>query len=84
MRRAAKRDGNEKPIVTKLREHGYLVMYLNEFDLLVSAPLRKQVWMIEVKTEDGELKESQKKMIADGWPLHIVRSVEDALAVVKP
>lgn len=84
MRRAAKRDANEPEIVKALRDRGFLVKHLNEWDLQVCRRNDKMIWMMEVKTEDGELKESQKKMIADGWPLYIVRSIEDALAVVKP
>ncbi len=79
MRRAAKRDGNEPDIVYALRKAGWLVKYLNEFDLLIFHPATKRLRMLEVKTETGALKPSQEKMIAEGWPLEIVRTIDQAL-----
>lgn len=79
MRRAAKRDQNEPEIVQELREAGWLVMYLDKFDLLIWHPTQRRLRMVEVKTETGALKPSQEKMIAEGWPLEIVRTVEQAL-----
>ena len=80
MRRAAKRDQNEPEIVQELREAGWLVMYLDKFDLLIWHPTQRRLRMVEVKTETGALKPSQEKMIAEGWPLEIVRTKEQALA----
>ena len=80
MRRAAKRDQNEPQIVQELREAGWLVMYLDKFDLLIWHPTQRRLRMVEVKTETGALKPSQEKMIAEGWPLEIVRTVAQALA----
>lgn len=82
MRRAARRDENETEIVKALRACGYKVMRLNEFDLLVHG--HGDLYMLECKTEDGVLKQSQKDMISLGWPLVIVRSPEEALQAVKP
>lgn len=83
MRRAAKRDQNELQIVKGLRDAGYLVMYLTAFDLLIWHPMRRQLRMLEVKTETGKLKPSQEKLLADGWPLEIVRTVQEALGSPK-
>lgn len=82
MRRAAKRDNNEAQIVRDLRYCGYLVKHQTDFDLLVSA--RGQVWMMDVKAENGVPTESQLKMIQDGWPLHFVVTSEQALEIVRP
>lgn len=80
--RALKRDSNEPEIVKALRDEGWSVMRLNEFDLLVTCGDGCCLHMLEVKTPTGALKPSQKKMIKDGWPLKIVRSVEEALNAV--
>lgn len=81
--RARKRDANESEIVKELRACGYLVKYLNEWDLQVCRRNDKMIWMMEVKTEDGEIRKSQQELIDEGWPLHIVRNVEDAMAIVR-
>lgn len=83
LRRAARRDSNESGIVKALRDCGYLVKHLNEWDLVVCRRGAKTIYMLEVKTADGELKPSQEKMIADGWPLIIVRTPEEALEAVR-
>jgi hypothetical protein len=77
--RAQKRDANELGIVQALREAGWLVLYLDKFDLLLWHPTRRQLRMVEVKTPTGKLKPSQEKLLADGWPLEIIRTKEDAL-----
>jgi len=77
--RAAKRDANEPEIVQALREAGWLVLYLDKFDLLCWHPTRRQLRMVEVKTPTGKLKPSQEKLLADGWPLEIIRTKEDVL-----
>ena len=82
MRHDARRDANEPEIVRALKDCGYKVMRLNEFDLLVHG--HGDLMMLEVKTETGILKPSQEKMIAEGWPLKIVRSPAEALEAVKP
>jgi len=79
LRRAAKRDKNEPEIVQALRKNGWLVLYLDKFDLLAFDPQTKRLRMLEVKTETGALKPSQGKLLADGWPLEIIRTAEDAL-----
>lgn len=93
MRRAAKRDANEAAIVTALERVGCSVARLNDPgvpDLLVAR--HGAMWLLEVKMPAGskggtsgrELTDEQRRWWA-AWrgpvPV-IVRSVEEALAVV--
>ena len=91
MRRAARRDDNEKEIVAALREAGAYVKAINDeglFDLLVS--YRGHTLLIEVK--DGAKPPSARRLtnaeakFHNEWPgdnLHIVNSVEEALALLR-
>lgn len=91
MRRAARRDDNEKEIVAAMREAGAYVKVINDeglFDLLVS--YRGETLLIEVK--DGAKPPSGRRLtdaeqkFHDEWPgadLYIVNSVEEALALLK-
>lgn len=82
MRRAAARDLNEPNIVEALHRAGCLTLMLNEFDRLV---LRAgQVYMLEIKNPDGRdrLTPLQGALIDHGWPLHVVRTPEEALIAV--
>ena len=63
-----------------LRKVGALVMHLNEFDLLVYR--RGLLFMMDAKTGTAGTTLAQERLIADGWPLELVRSELDALAVV--
>ncbi len=82
MRRAAKRDISEKPIISALRGAGSLVMQLNEFDLLVLTPSQKLL-MGECKTGNGKLTESQERLTEQGWPLQVWRNVDEALEAIE-
>ena len=76
-RRAGKRDAIEPFIVGLLRHRGYLVMQLDTFDLL--AFKHGEFWIVEVKSgEKPKLTRHQEKLVADGWPLVVIRSVEEA------
>jgi hypothetical protein len=91
MRRAARRDDNEKEIVAAMREAGAYVKVINDeglFDLLVS--YRGKTMLIEVK--DGSKPPSARRLtdaeqkFHDEWPgsdLYIVNSVEEALALLR-
>lgn len=91
MRRAARRDDNEKEIVAAMREAGAYVKAVNDeglFDLLVS--YRGKTLLIEVK--DGAKPPSARRLTEaeqkfhDEWPgsnLFIVNSVEEALALLR-
>jgi hypothetical protein len=91
MRRAARRDDNEQDIIKAMREAGAYVKQINDeglFDLLVS--YRGETLLIEVK--DGAKPPSARRLTEaeqkfhDEWPgfnLYIVKSVEEALALLK-
>ena len=91
MRRAARRDDNEKEIIAAMREAGAYVKAINDeglFDLLVS--YRGQTLLIEVK--DGAKPPSARRLTEaeqkfhDEWPgsnLFIVNSAEEALALLR-
>lgn len=83
MRRAAKRDGNEMSIASALREAGYLVKFQNDYDLLVSRAGWRHCYLIEVKSKNGRLTSSQRKMIEEGWPLNVVWSGEEAFEALE-
>ena len=91
MRRAARRDDNEKEVIAALREAGAYVKQINDeglFDLLVS--YRGETLMIEVK--DGAKPPSARRLTEaeqkfhDEWPgsdLYTVTSVEEAVALLR-
>jgi hypothetical protein len=91
MRRAARVDDNQQEIVRALRAEGAYVRVISQGDglpdLLVG--FRGQTLLLEVK--DGnktpsqqKLTDAEQKFFAEwtGGQLHIVRSVEQALAVL--
>lgn len=91
MRRAARRDDNEKEIIAAMREAGAYVKAINDeglFDLLVS--YRGETMLIEVK--DGAKPPSARRLTEaeqkfhDEWPgsdLYIINSVEEALSLLR-
>jgi len=91
MRRAARRDENEKDIIKAMREAGAYVKVINDeglFDLLVN--YRGETMLIEVK--DGAKPPSARRLtdaeqkFHDEWPgsdLYIVKSVEEALLLLR-
>jgi len=91
MRRAARRDDNEKEIIAAMREAGAYVKVINDeglFDLLVS--YRGETMLIEVK--DGAKPPSARRLTEaeqkfhDEWPgsdLYIINSVEEALSLLR-
>jgi len=91
MRRAARRDDNEQSIIKAMREAGAYVKVVNDeglFDLLVS--YRGKTLLLEVK--DGAKPPSARRLtdaeakFHNEWPgenLHIVNSVEEALALLR-
>ena len=90
MRRAARRDDNEKQIIDALRRCGAYVKVINDdgtFDLLVA--YHGATLLLEVK--DGAKPPSARKLtdaeqkFHDEWPndnLHVVNSVDEALALL--
>lgn len=82
---AARRDSNEVAIKGALEAIGATVVQISQKglpDLLVG--FRGDTYLLEVKTAKGKLTKAQIEFGAawQGKPVHVVRSVEDALAVL--
>lgn len=78
-------DRNHAEIVAALRAQGWLVASTNRLggfiDCVAFHPGRQQLRLVEVKTPKGKLKPSQEQLLAQGWPIVILRSVDDALVL---
>jgi len=89
MRRASRRDENEKDIVEALRNMGATVYYLDEpCDLLVG--YRNQTILMEVKSLNTSYGKkgfnANQKHFAENWkggPFCLVDSIESALRMLK-
>jgi Holliday junction resolvase len=82
--RAAKVDSNQVEIVSALRKVGCCVMHMHTLgkgvpDILVAR--RGRLWLVEVKGPKGKLTPDQEAFHA-AWPVHVVRSVDDAINLV--
>ncbi len=85
MRLRARTDANHAAIVQALRQVGCAVADLSQLgsgipDLLVCR--QRELWLIEVKTAKGKQTKDQLRFEALGWPVYLVRSSSEALAVV--
>ncbi len=87
MRRAAKRDMAEAPIVQALRAAGYWVEQLDQpVDLMVGRRGRVGVVLLEVKTDDGDrLTPGQIRFFrqTDGSCVARVQTADEALRVCE-
>ena len=81
-RYGAKRDLNELEIVRGLQQIGCRVLRLDPVDLLCL--YRGGLWLIEVKTPTSRTRrtQQQKTLTEEGWPIHYVTSLPEAIAVV--
>lgn len=84
LRTAARRDTNEQEIIKALRGAGASVEQISRKgfpDLVVG--VYGKTFLLEVKTEDGELTDDQRNFLYK-WKGHyaVVRCVDDALDVV--
>ena len=79
-RRAKRRDTTEKAIIQALRQVGAQVVPCDTFDLAVY--FRGTVHLLECKTGKEPLTASQERLMAEGWPLRIVRDPEQALKAI--
>lgn len=78
-RYANKRDEVEPSIIAALEALGCRVYRLDKpVDLLVSH--RGTIHLVEVKTRKGKLTADQQAF-AQHWPIRVLRSVEDAVAL---
>ena len=81
----ARRDSNEASIVRVFQDMGCIVFRLDRpVDLLVYVfkSLSERLLLVEVKTPNGKINEKQSEFIAEGWPVHVVRSEDDAINLV--
>lgn len=77
-------DANQQAIIDALRKTGCLVVSLTRVgrgcpDLLVCKGGRLR--LLEVKLPTGKARTAQLEFQAAGWPVSVVRSVDDALAL---
>ena len=82
----AKRDANESEIVEAFKTLGCLVTRLDQpVDLLIYCfqSIGQRLHLVEVKTPKGDLNAKQNAFMAAGWPVHVIRSVDEAIALVK-
>ena len=80
-RYANKRDENEPGIIAALEALGAMVYRLDKpVDLLVLH--RGTVHLCEVKTRKGKLTRDQETF-AQYWPISVLRTVDDAIALVQ-
>jgi Holliday junction resolvase len=82
-RRNAKRDANEKEIVSALRKVGAKVALISGagFPDLVCW-YRGRITLIECKTAKGRATSAQEATTADGWPVVTVKTVEESLRAI--
>jgi len=77
-------DAPHKLITEALRKCGWLVADTSRLkgwcDLVAYKP-GPGVKLIEVKAPKGKLTAAQLKLRAEGWPIYVVRTLEDALAL---
>lgn len=80
-RYANKRDANEAGIIAAFEAIGCMVYRLDKpCDLLVLH--HGNVLLVEVKTRTGKLTRDQQ-LFAQYWPIHVIRSVDDAIRLVN-
>jgi hypothetical protein len=82
----AKRDATEPEIVRAFTDLGCLVFRLDRpVDLLVYCfkSIGQRLHLIEVKTAKTDLNDKQQAFRAHGWPVHVIRSADEAIAFVK-
>lgn len=81
LRNNPKRDRGERQIIDALRSAGCLVKQLDIIDLLVLTP-GGTLAMLEVKYGRSPLTPAQERLVGEGWPIHVCRSVSEALRCV--
>lgn len=85
-RHNAKRDQNEQAIIRAFKSMGCMVARLDQpVDLLMYCPMARgpRMHLIEVKMPKSDLNDNQRAFVAAGWPVHVIRSVDEAIALVK-
>ena len=77
------RDLTEPAVLAPFKAAGWKILRLREIDALVLKPDGSTL-MVEVKNKSGRnrLTTRQDQLLADQWPLLILRTPEDAQAIV--
>lgn len=83
MRYAAKVDVVHRAIVDTLRQCGWRVAETHRLPGFVDAVASKgdMTRLIEIKSGNEPLTDSQRKLIQDGHPVYVLRCPEDALSL---
>lgn len=81
MRRRAKVDSTHREVIDTLRQLGWDVEDTHTLPNFVDAVAMRgeQVRLIEIKGVKNRLQPSQKRLIDRGWPIVILRSMQDAI-----
>ena len=81
--RPRRTDANSRELLAALRRMGWVCIPTHELRNFVDimACRAGQVRLIELKTDRGKLTASQERLIDEGWPIHLVRTVEDCEAL---
>lgn len=88
-RYAARTDGNQHDIIAALEAEGYRVKSMASAgggfpDLIVGHDDWSFIRLVEVKNGDrGRLTKDQRKFIAEGWPVDVVKSTYEILALMR-
>ena len=84
-RRNPRRDANEPDVVDACRKLGWKVKAISAagFCDLVVQDASGRTLLLEVKTADGKPTPAQIKARAEGWQIATVRSVDEALALLR-
>lgn len=86
---ARKKDKVNGEVVKAFLSSGCLVHEINgAIDLLIYEPSTKRIFIVDAKTprdQGGRDRETdtQKELLADGWPLLFIRSAENAIDQVS-
>jgi Holliday junction resolvase len=84
--RAARTDANHREVVDTIRQLGVTVRDLSGVgdgipDCVVL--LRGRAVFVEIKTTRGKLKPKQLAFQAEGWPVRVIRSVDEAIQMIQ-
>jgi hypothetical protein len=82
--RARRTDANHRQLLEALRRCGWAVVSTHVVGGFVDAVAwhpSRGVRLLEFKQPKGTLTASQRGLLADGWPVVIVRSVDEAAAL---
>lgn len=77
---ATRRDSTEPEILRALYDVGADYILLDPFDVLVL--FRGNLTMLDCKSPKGKPTRNQTVLVERGWPLHYVRTAEQALVAI--